>query len=210
MLRVKWVCSLNYRADFVKWSHTYNLLECVWNLMVHGDARLGKWRGNWRMEWVATLPRNAVYPALLPLMRIPLLRAVDWTDAPADLNGLVSFAERRKLVSARVPSHFKRSVLQTSLVFCQSSWVSCTTSKSGPFFVFLWYRVVIWWARLYYTICQYTCRISGGPAALALFSIRNPIEKDELGKVSGACVGEWKCAQCFDWETCWKETIRKT
>ena len=47
-----------------------------------------------------------VYPALLPLMRTPRLPVVDWTDAPADLNGLVRFAERRNLVSARVPSHF--------------------------------------------------------------------------------------------------------
>jgi len=30
--------------------------------------------------------------------------------APADLSGLVRFAERRNLVSARVPSHFKRSL----------------------------------------------------------------------------------------------------
>jgi len=29
---------------------------------------------------------------------------------PADLNGLVRFAERRNLVSARVPSHFKRGL----------------------------------------------------------------------------------------------------
>jgi len=39
------------------------------------------------MEWVAstlTLPRNVVYPALLPLMRTPQLPAVNWTDAPAD------------------------------------------------------------------------------------------------------------------------------
>jgi hypothetical protein len=43
-----------------------------------------------------------VYPALLPLMRTPRLPAVDWTDAPADLNGLVRFAKRRTLVSARV------------------------------------------------------------------------------------------------------------
>ena len=27
-------------------------LELVWNLVAHGDAREGKWRGNWRMEWV--------------------------------------------------------------------------------------------------------------------------------------------------------------
>jgi hypothetical protein len=38
------------------------------------------------------------------------LPAIEWTDAPADLNGLVRFAERRNLVSARVPSHFKRSL----------------------------------------------------------------------------------------------------
>jgi hypothetical protein len=38
------------------------------------------------------------------------LPVVDWTDAPSDLNGLVRFVERRNLVSARVPSHFKRSL----------------------------------------------------------------------------------------------------
>jgi hypothetical protein len=51
-----------------------------------------------------------VYPALLPLMRTPRLPVVDRTDAPADLTGLVRFAERRNLVSARVPSRFKRSL----------------------------------------------------------------------------------------------------
>ena len=47
-----------------------------------------------------------MYPALLPLMRTPQLPVVDGTDAPADLDGLVRVAERRNLVSARVPSHF--------------------------------------------------------------------------------------------------------
>jgi len=51
-----------------------------------------------------------VYPALVPLMRTPRLPVVDWTDAPADLNALVRFAERRNLISARVPSHFKSSL----------------------------------------------------------------------------------------------------
>jgi hypothetical protein len=81
--------------------------------MAHGDARKGKWRGNWRMEWVAstlTLPRNVVYPALLPLMRTPRLPAFDWTDAPADVYELVRFGERRNLVYALVPSRFKRSL----------------------------------------------------------------------------------------------------
>jgi len=48
-------------------------------------------------------------------MRTPQLPVVDWTDAPADLNGLVRFTERRNRVPARVPSHFKRS-LQTTEV----------------------------------------------------------------------------------------------
>jgi hypothetical protein len=51
-----------------------------------------------------------VYPALLPLMRTLQLPVVDWTDGPANLNGLVCFAERRNLISACVPSHFKRSL----------------------------------------------------------------------------------------------------
>ena len=53
-----------------------------------------------------------VYPALQPLMRTPRLPVVGWTDATVDLNGLVRFAERRNLVSARVPSHFKHSLLK--------------------------------------------------------------------------------------------------
>ena len=58
-----------------------------------------------------TLPRNLVYQTLLLLMPTPRLPVVDWTDAPSYLNGLVRFAERSNLVSARVPSHFKRSLL---------------------------------------------------------------------------------------------------
>ena len=30
------------------------MLECSWNTKAHGDAREGRWRGNWRMEWVAS------------------------------------------------------------------------------------------------------------------------------------------------------------
>jgi len=40
--------------------------------------------------------------------------AVERTDAPAVLNGLVRFAERRDLVSARVPSHLKRGLPPSS------------------------------------------------------------------------------------------------
>ena len=65
------------------------------------------------------LPRNMMYPALLPLMCTPRLPVVDWTDTPANVNELVRFTERRNLVSARVPSHFKRS-LQTYTISVSS------------------------------------------------------------------------------------------
>jgi hypothetical protein len=29
-------------------------VESGWNVMAHGDAQEGKWRGNWRMEWVVS------------------------------------------------------------------------------------------------------------------------------------------------------------
>jgi hypothetical protein len=45
-----------------------------------------------------------------PLIRTPRLPAVDRTDSPADLNGLVHFSERPNLISARVPSRFKRAL----------------------------------------------------------------------------------------------------
>ena len=76
-----------------------NEIELVRNLAAHGDAWEGKWRGNWRMEWVASTlkpPPNVVYPALLKLTRTPRLPAIDWTDAPTDLNGLVLFRGKKK------------------------------------------------------------------------------------------------------------------
>jgi len=51
-----------------------------------------------------------VYPILLPLMRTPRLPVVARTDAPVVLNGLVHFDERRNLISALVPSHYKGSL----------------------------------------------------------------------------------------------------
>ena len=33
---------------------TARVVDSSWNVMAHGDAREEKWRGNWRMEWVAS------------------------------------------------------------------------------------------------------------------------------------------------------------
>jgi hypothetical protein len=45
--------SIHYRS-FVLVMLILRTVDCFWNVMAHGDAREGKWRGNWRMEWVAS------------------------------------------------------------------------------------------------------------------------------------------------------------
>jgi len=84
-----------------------------WHTVTHGNGSEEE-TGEWSRQPVPfTLPRNMVYPKLLPLMRTPRLPVVDWTDARADINGLVRFAERRNLFSARVPSHFNWPLPET-------------------------------------------------------------------------------------------------
>jgi len=39
------------RAVYGMWK---NMVDSSWNVMAHGDAREGKWSGNWRMDWVAS------------------------------------------------------------------------------------------------------------------------------------------------------------
>ena len=80
-----------------------------------GGEVKGKQANGVGSQYNSTLPRNVVCPALLPLLlliRTPRLPVVDWTDAPTNLNGLVRFAERRNLVSARVPSRSARAILR--------------------------------------------------------------------------------------------------
>jgi len=43
----------NYINLLTPCSHIlYVVVDSSWNVMAHSDARKGKWRGNWRMEWV--------------------------------------------------------------------------------------------------------------------------------------------------------------
>ena len=81
--------------------------------MAHVDAREGKWRISWRMEWVAsTLHTTSEHG----VSSIPTADAhtsaassrLNWR--PRRFKWTRPFAERRNLASARVPSHFKRSL----------------------------------------------------------------------------------------------------
>jgi len=72
--------------------------------------REGKWRGNGRMEWVAstlhtTSERGVSSITTADAHTSAASSRLNWR-LRADLNGLVRFAERRNLVSAHVPSYF--------------------------------------------------------------------------------------------------------
>jgi len=49
-------CQFAHQGMVWDWPRTSTmiLVDCSWNVMEHGDVREGKWRGNWRMEWVAS------------------------------------------------------------------------------------------------------------------------------------------------------------
>ena len=92
--------------------------------MAHGDAREGEWRGNWRMEWVASALYTTSEHGVCSITTADAHTSaassrLNWR--PADLSGLVRFAERRNLVSARVPSHFKRRLPSSDGSSCCSS-----------------------------------------------------------------------------------------
>jgi len=87
--------------------------------MAHGDVREGKWRGNRRMEWVASTLHTTSEHGLSSITTADTHTSaassrLNWRP-PADLNGLVRFAERLNLISARVPSHFNWPLLQVAL-----------------------------------------------------------------------------------------------
>jgi hypothetical protein len=103
--------------------------ESSWNVMAHSDAREGKWRGNRRMEWVACTLHTISEHGVSSITTADAHNSVastrlNWRPPPADLNGLVRFAERRNLVSARVITFQTQSVDQTLLYF-----TSCAQRK---------------------------------------------------------------------------------
>jgi hypothetical protein len=73
------------------------------------------------MEWVASTLHTTSEHGLSSITtadaaHLGCQQSIELTP-PANLNGLVRFAERRDLVSARVLSHFKRSLLPSILIF---------------------------------------------------------------------------------------------
>ena len=60
------LCEVHCRGSYGQespWGQPYSVThsreaEPSWNVIAHDDAREEKWRGNWRMEWVASTPHT--------------------------------------------------------------------------------------------------------------------------------------------------------
>jgi len=149
------------------------LVDSSWNMMAHGDAPKGKWRGNWRMQWVAstlhTTSEHGVYSITTALPHNSAASSrLNWRP-PSDLNGLVRFAERPNLVSARVPSRFKRAVPNYSCL--QNPWLGGYRPQIPVLSVLSWFcwtplppEQNFWVRHWYFVSCAevHTVKIWGG------------------------------------------------
>ena len=85
--------------------------EYGWNVMAHVDARVGKWMGNWRMQWVASTLHTTSKHGLSSITTADAHTSaassrLNWRP-PADLNGLVRFALKDEIWFLRVCHQFQ-------------------------------------------------------------------------------------------------------
>ena len=85
-------------------------VQSSWNVMAHGEAREGKWRGNWRIEWVAstlhTASEHGVYSiSTADAHTSAASSGLNWR--PRRFKWTRPFRAKDEIwVSARLPSHF--------------------------------------------------------------------------------------------------------
>jgi len=87
------------------------LFYSSWNVMAHGDALMWKWRGNWRMEWVASTLHTTSEHGVSSITTADAAHLCCQQSTELTPTGRFKCTrpvshERRNLVSPRVPSHF--------------------------------------------------------------------------------------------------------
>ena len=112
----QWVCRHLESLEIEAIQFSAPVVEFSLNVMAHGDARKGKWRGNAPVDWVSSslalyLRTRCIQHYYRWCAHLGCHQSTELTPPhSADLNGLVRCAERPNLVSARMPSRFKRAL----------------------------------------------------------------------------------------------------
>ena len=92
--------------DGYKYTNSGCVIDSSWNVMAHGGAREGKWRGNCRMQWIASTLHTTSEQCVSSITTADAHTSaassrLNWRQT-ADLNGLVRFARKTKSGFARV------------------------------------------------------------------------------------------------------------
>ena len=93
-------CRLLHYTCHPRTLQTAKVVDSSWNVIAHGDARKGKWRVNWRMEWVASTLHTTSEHGVSSITTADAHTSaassrLNWRP-PADSNGLVRFARKTK------------------------------------------------------------------------------------------------------------------
>ena len=99
--------------------------------MAHGDARKGELANGVDSQYSSHYLGTQCIQHYYLSCTTPRLPVVDWTDASADLNGIIRIAERRNLVSVRLPSHFNWPLLHWKFLCLHICYIHKTGSFLG-------------------------------------------------------------------------------
>jgi hypothetical protein len=112
--------------------HIYSIeVESNWNVMAHGYAREGKWRGNWRIEWV-TSTRHTTSEHGVSCITIITTADVHTSAAGSRLNWRPRWFKWTRLFRRRTKSGFCASVI-TFLTQSISNWCQYHASDTPPY-----------------------------------------------------------------------------
>ena len=102
------------------------LLESSWNVMANGDAREGKWRGNWRMKWVASTLHTTSEHCVSSITTADAYTSAASTRLncrPRRFKWTRPFRRKNEIWCLCVCHHFSNAVY---LLFVKSWYSSCT------------------------------------------------------------------------------------
>ena len=103
-------------------------VDSSWNVMVHGDAREEKWRGNWRKQWVASTLHTTSEHGVSSITTADAhtsaaQQSTELTPRPpADLNGLVPFRAKDEILFLRMWHHITNAVCHVFFTLLQERY----------------------------------------------------------------------------------------
>jgi len=111
------------------YTHEREAVESSWNVMAHGNAREGKWRGNWRMEWVASTLHTTSEHGVSNITTAD----AHISAASSRLNWRPRWYKRSRPFRRKTKSGFCACAVtfQTQSNHCVGGWVGSKTSLDG-------------------------------------------------------------------------------